>query len=122
MNQKKLTRKEKIKATRNEPQNKSLKAGANKSALLFPGLIIALFGFLLYANTLSNGFVLDDASAIKNNFFRFSFGVQCCDSSADALYCYVITACTRMNVKARHWDYCILERGQNWTDIIHNKL
>lgn len=31
------------------------------------GIIIGVFGFLLYANTLSNGYVLDDFSAIKEN-------------------------------------------------------
>jgi len=35
---------------------------------LIPALIIALFGFLIYSNTLSHDYALDDFSAIKENF------------------------------------------------------
>ena len=38
-----------------------------KKRKLTLALIIALFGFLLYSNTLSHGYVLDDFSAIKEN-------------------------------------------------------
>ena len=41
--------------------------GQNKQ-LYFIALAIAAFGFLLYANTLSHGYVLDDFSQIKENF------------------------------------------------------
>ncbi len=40
---------------------------ADRKRRLTLGLIVGLFGFLLYSNTLSNGYVLDDFSAIKEN-------------------------------------------------------
>lgn len=43
------------------------KKGLNKNLYLI-ALGIALFGFLLYTNTLSHGYVLDDFSQIKENF------------------------------------------------------
>jgi tetratricopeptide (TPR) repeat protein len=45
---------------------KRLNPGDKKRRLTL-GLIIGLFGFLLYSNTLSHGYVLDDFSAIKEN-------------------------------------------------------
>ena len=35
---------------------------------LLPALVIAIFGFLIYSNTLSHDYALDDFSAIKENF------------------------------------------------------
>lgn len=40
---------------------------ADKKRRMILGLIIAAFGFLLYSNTLSHGYVLDDFSAVKEN-------------------------------------------------------
>src|SRR6187455_424646 len=40
---------------------------ADKKRRLILAFVVGLFGFLLYANTLSHGYVLDDFSAIKEN-------------------------------------------------------
>jgi tetratricopeptide (TPR) repeat protein len=69
LNQRKLTRKEKLARQRNNPVKP---AGKNpegkKTSVAMPGIFIAVLGFLLYANTLQNDFALDDISAIKKNW------------------------------------------------------
>jgi len=70
MNKRKLTRKEKLQAARQS-------AGANIDDLVsknikpanrfLPAVIIAVLGFILYANTRQNSFAFDDASVITNN-------------------------------------------------------
>ncbi len=40
---------------------------APKDRMLLPGLLVAALAFLLYANTLQHGYVLDDFSVIKEN-------------------------------------------------------
>ncbi len=44
------------------------KNNSNSKQLLLIAAAISLFGFLLYSNTLSHGYVLDDFSQIKENF------------------------------------------------------
>lgn len=70
MDRRKLTRKEKIERQREHPQT-DVASGRNKKAgsrIAVHGLFIAVFGFLLYANSLKNDFALDDISAIKKNW------------------------------------------------------
>ncbi|HHB78288.1 MAG TPA: tetratricopeptide repeat protein [Saprospiraceae bacterium] len=43
-------------------------ASPKPKSLRWYGLVVAIFGFLLYANTLSNDYCLDDFSVIKDNF------------------------------------------------------
>ena len=43
-------------------------SGAGKKELWIFALAVAIFGFLLYANTIGHGYVLDDFSVIKENF------------------------------------------------------
>lgn len=50
-----------------QARGKQLPNSKDKKRRLVLGLIIAAFGFLLYSNTLSHGYVLDDFSAIKEN-------------------------------------------------------
>lgn len=74
---KKLTRKEKIALQQQAPPavqtfsksipNLNQNEQAKKNKLII-ALIIAALGFLLYANTLNHGYVLDDFSLIKENF------------------------------------------------------
>jgi len=70
VDKRKLTRKERAEAQRNKkaPIAVSKKSGFVKNRMAFPGLFIAIAGFLLYANTLQNDFALDDISAIKKNW------------------------------------------------------
>ncbi|MEK6616201.1 MAG: tetratricopeptide repeat protein, partial [Bacteroidota bacterium] len=50
-------------------------SSTDKKRRLTLGLIVGLFGFLLYSNTLSHNYVLDDFSAIKeNNIVRQGIG------------------------------------------------
>ncbi len=69
--QSKLTRKEKIAQqndSRKKPDKELLKAEEQKKRIrLFLGLLLAIAGFLFYANTLNSGYVLDDYGLIKNN-------------------------------------------------------
>jgi tetratricopeptide (TPR) repeat protein len=71
---KKLTRKEKIELQQQAPPasieaKKAVRQDDQvKKNRLYIGLIIAALGFLLYANTLSHQYVLDDYSLIKENF------------------------------------------------------
>lgn len=56
-----------------EPSSATSKTSAAKtndsfSGLLLPGLILAAIAFLLYSNTLSHGWALDDYSVIKDNY------------------------------------------------------
>ena len=70
MERKKLTRREKIERQHEHPQA-DVALGKNKKAksrIAVHGLLIAVFGFLLYANSLPNDFALDDISAIKKNW------------------------------------------------------
>lgn len=70
MDRRKLTRKEKIERQREQPKADAA-SGRNKKAksrIAVHGFIIAVFGFLLYANSLPNDFALDDISAIKKNW------------------------------------------------------
>jgi tetratricopeptide (TPR) repeat protein len=52
------------------PVQKGSKYGVAENTRFVTGvsLVIAIFGFLLYANTLGHGYVLDDFSVIKENF------------------------------------------------------
>ena len=70
MDRRKLTRKEKIERQRENPQTEAVLSRNMKanSSIAVHGLIIAVFGFLLYANSLQNDFALDDISAIKKNW------------------------------------------------------
>jgi hypothetical protein len=69
LDQRKLTRKEKLALQRNNPvQPSDKKKDSSKSSLLLPGISIAVLAFLLYANSFKNGFVLDDVSAITKNW------------------------------------------------------
>ena len=61
MSKKKKNTKKKVQL--NEP-----KAAPKLKSLKWYGLAIALLGFLLYANTLSHDYCLDDYSAIKDNY------------------------------------------------------
>ena len=67
----KLTRKEKIalqkKAVGFSPKKIGKPDGRKRSLIRKMGLLVALAGFLLYANSLSNDFVLDDFGLIKDN-------------------------------------------------------
>lgn len=55
--------------TKTRQPQKPLPAFAKEQPMLWPiALAIAAFGFLLYANTLGHGYVLDDFSVIKENF------------------------------------------------------
>lgn len=49
------------------PTTKNQSSSTNKRNILI-ALGIAIFGFLIYSNTLSHGYVLDDFSQIKENF------------------------------------------------------
>jgi len=69
LDQRKLTRKEKLALQRSNPApapNKRM--SGRKSSTAFPGIIIAILALLLYANSLKNDFALDDVSAIKKNW------------------------------------------------------
>ncbi len=51
------------------PVSKTIKKGsANRTSLFLLGGLLALFAFLIYANTLGHDYALDDYSAIKENF------------------------------------------------------
>jgi tetratricopeptide (TPR) repeat protein len=80
MDQRKLTRKEKLAlqrlanssnaevgSKRGQPVT-GKKADKKKSRSSIPGIFIAALAFILYANSLQNDFVLDDVSAIKKNW------------------------------------------------------
>src|SRR3989304_683033 len=54
-------------ASENKARGKEQPNSADKKRRLILGLIIGALGFLLYSNTLSHGYVLDDFSAIKEN-------------------------------------------------------
>ena len=62
------SRKSKKGKQKNIPKKKPVVKKRVPKNLFFIALGIALFGFLLYANTLSHGYVLDDFSQIKENF------------------------------------------------------
>jgi tetratricopeptide (TPR) repeat protein len=64
--QKKLTKKEKFQQS-NEAKAGAVAKPAHKINFKWYYLIIAIAVFLLYSNTLSNGYVLDDFSVIKEN-------------------------------------------------------
>ena len=57
----------KIRTKNNPKQKKAAKKGRDKNIYII-AVAIAVFGFLLYANTLSHGYVLDDFSQIKENY------------------------------------------------------
>lgn len=71
---KKLTRKEKnalqqqVSSVKAEPKKTVPQGDQLKKTRFRIGLIIAILGFLLYANTLGHEYVLDDYSLIKENF------------------------------------------------------
>src|ERR1035437_6497893 len=48
-------------------KGKMQSSSADKKRRLTLAVIVGFFGFLLYSNTLSHGYVLDDISAIKEN-------------------------------------------------------
>jgi hypothetical protein len=48
-------------------KEKNVSTGKSRKNRLVLALIIGVFGFLLYSNTLSHGYVLDDFSAVKEN-------------------------------------------------------
>ncbi len=64
MEKKKLTRKDKFS---NQPAAVAKDKSSAPIATWLPGLIIALLGFILYSNTLSHDFTLDDYSVILEN-------------------------------------------------------
>jgi protein O-mannosyl-transferase len=51
----------------NTPQNTSVTNKPNNN-LWLPSLLLGIFAFLLYANTLNHGYALDDYSVIKDNY------------------------------------------------------
>lgn len=59
--------KAKSKAAVDTQRQKSFVSPAEKKRWLRLGLFVGVIGFLLYSNTLSHGYVLDDFSAIKEN-------------------------------------------------------
>lgn len=65
-NTKKIKKGQALKTQGNRKKGASNKSNQKTQYIL--ALIIAVFGFLLYANTLSHGYVLDDFSQIKENF------------------------------------------------------
>jgi protein O-mannosyl-transferase len=60
------TRKEDKKKKKTEAQKKTA-SSTDKKFIVKAAFFIALFSFLLYANTIKHGFVLDDASVLKEN-------------------------------------------------------
>jgi tetratricopeptide (TPR) repeat protein len=64
---KKLTKKEKFQQSHEVAKSTSSNKIEKKSNLLWVYFTIALAVFVLYSNTLSNGYVLDDFSVIKEN-------------------------------------------------------
>lgn len=66
-NQKKLTKKEKFQQSHEIAKSTSSVKKEKKSNFLWIYLIITITVFALYANSLSNGYVLDDFSVIKEN-------------------------------------------------------
>ncbi len=64
MQRKKPTRKEKI--TQGTPSKEQIQVKSGTIPWI-PGLVVALFGFLLYANTINHQFALDDYSLILEN-------------------------------------------------------
>ncbi|MEO8086987.1 MAG: tetratricopeptide repeat protein [Bacteroidota bacterium] len=74
-NQRKLTRKEKLEAQRQNPEQVSAQKNTGtkknkpvKKKMAIHGIVIAVLGFLLYANSIQNDFALDDYSVIKKNW------------------------------------------------------
>jgi len=53
---------------KNKTKVAKVKASPKSPSLKWYGIAVALLGFLLYANTLSHDYCLDDFSAIKDNF------------------------------------------------------
>ncbi len=66
MSKKKSGNPKKAKASRTKVQT-APKSSTNRTTLILLGLILALFCFLIYTNTLSHDYALDDYSAIKEN-------------------------------------------------------
>jgi hypothetical protein len=66
-NQKKLTKKEKFQQSHEIAKSTPSVKKEKKSSFLWLYLIITIAVFALYANSLSNGYVLDDFSVIKEN-------------------------------------------------------
>lgn len=64
---KKLTKKEKFQQSHEVAKSATSIKEEKKSSLLWIYLLISLAVFLLYGNSLSNGYVLDDFSVIKEN-------------------------------------------------------
>ena len=64
---KKLTKKEKFQQSHEVAKSTSSIKVDKKASWLWVYLTIALAVFVLYGNTLSNGYVLDDFSVIKEN-------------------------------------------------------
>ena len=68
MSKKKKGTVKKAKSNNTSQNANSKKADKSRSKLITLGLMLALFGFLIYSNTLSHEYTLDDYSAIKENF------------------------------------------------------
>jgi tetratricopeptide (TPR) repeat protein len=66
-NPKKLTKKEKFQQSHEVAKTATSVKAEKKASYLWVYLTIAIAVFLLYGNTLSNGYVLDDFSVIKEN-------------------------------------------------------
>lgn len=64
---KKLTKKEKFQQSHEVAKNNPKVAATSGKRIFWPYLLIAFTALLLYGNTLSNGYVLDDFSVIKEN-------------------------------------------------------
>jgi protein O-mannosyl-transferase len=64
---KKLTKKEKFRKNRPENSGKNIPVISSGFSKYLPAFIIVIFSFLLYANTLSHDFALDDYSVIIEN-------------------------------------------------------
>jgi len=68
MSKKKKGNSKKAQGVSSGSSSKSKNAKASRSKIITLGLLLALFGFLIYSNTLSHEYTLDDYSAIKENF------------------------------------------------------
>ncbi len=62
------SRKSKKESKTNAPKKRTGTKETNHKNLYILAFAISIFGFLLYANTLTHGYVLDDFSQIKENF------------------------------------------------------
>lgn len=68
MSKKKPGKSKKIKSSSSNLKSTSKKGLVNRSTIFSLGIILGIIAFLIYSNTLSHEYTLDDYSAIKENF------------------------------------------------------